>query len=120
MPRWTEESRSRQSDRIKEQRPWLAATGPVTAYGRSVSSQNAKKHRRWKHEKQESGIGRPFEIGDRVIYDGGYQETMLACGHQPMVVTGFCQMGTNAIACRTAGGKLIWIYPQDLQRCLDE
>jgi hypothetical protein len=21
-----------------------------------------------------------------------------------------------AIACRTAGGKLIWIYPQDLER----
>lgn len=46
MPRWTEEARSRQSDRIKEQRPWLAATGPVTPYGKLVASQNARKHRR--------------------------------------------------------------------------
>ena len=46
MPRWTEHTRQQQRERIKNQRPWLQATGPVTPYGRRVSSQNAKKHRR--------------------------------------------------------------------------
>ena len=139
MPRWTQQSKQQQRELILHQRPWLESTGPVTPYGRQVSSKNAVKKKRTLSQQLHFGFtafcenaaevaldvafvshtDRPMEIGDRVTYIGGYQQTMLACGHEPMVVAGFCQMGTGAIACRTAGGKLIWIYPLDLQRWSD-
>lgn len=122
MPRWDSLAKQRQSERIRKQKPWLSSKGPLTEYGRWVSSQNARKHRRRQNvtsvsPAQESDTERPLEIGDRVTYLGGYEPTMLACENEPMVVSGFCQLGTNAIACRTAGGKLIWIFPESLQRC---
>lgn len=145
MPRWDSASKDKQRLLIQQQRPWLQATGPVTLYGRRVSSRNALKKKKplsqqlrsaftppcenaaemspdvtfMSLQTNEGDTDRPLEIGDRVTYIGGYQQTMLACGHEPMLVAGFCQLGTGAIACRTAGGKLIWIYPQDLERCLD-
>lgn len=63
-----------------------------------------------------SDTERPLEIGDRVNYVGGYERTMHACGHEPMLVAGFCRLGTGAIACRTVGGKIVWIYPESLER----
>ncbi len=67
----------------------------------------------------EGDTDRPLKIGDRVRYVGCYQQTMLTCGDSPLLVAGFCQLGTGAIACRTSAGKLIWIYLRDLQRCPD-
>jgi hypothetical protein len=42
MP-WTEAARSAAAARIREQRPWQHATGPLTTEGRSRSSKNAFK-----------------------------------------------------------------------------
>ncbi len=123
MPRWTEQTKQKQRDRILHQRPWLESTGPRSDYGRLVSSRNAtKKHRRRQsepHPNQQSDIDRPLEIGDRVKYTGGFPPTMLACGDSPLEVLGFCQLGTGALLCRSARGQLIWVYSKDLQRCLD-
>jgi hypothetical protein len=128
MPRWTQQTKQQQRERIQKQKPWLQATGPRSDYGRSVSSKNAaKKHRRRQssdvtfvsHLNQQSNSDRPLQVGDRVKYVGGYQPTMLACGDSLLKVVGFCEMGTGAIACRTSAGQLIWIYPQDLQQCPD-
>jgi hypothetical protein len=74
VPRWTEQTKQKQRDRILHQRPWLESTGPRSDYGRLVSSQNAtKKHRRRQsepHPNQQSEIDRKLEIGDRVKYTG--------------------------------------------------
>lgn len=43
MPRWTSESRLRQAELCRKNRPWLDSTGPTSEYGRRVSSQNARK-----------------------------------------------------------------------------
>jgi len=42
--RWTEEARQRQSEAIKRWRPWESSTGPRSAEGKAVASQNAFKH----------------------------------------------------------------------------
>lgn len=122
MPRWDSLAKQRQSERIRKQKPWLSSSGPLTEYGRWVSSQNARKHRRRQNvtsvsPAQESDTERPLEIDDHVAYLGGYEPTMRACGNELMVVAGFCQLGTGAIACQTVGGRIIWIYPRDLERC---
>lgn len=78
MPRWTQQTKQQQRERILHQRPWLQATGPVTLYGRQVSSKNAVKKKRSflpdvtfvSHPNQQSDIARPMEIGDRVKYTG--------------------------------------------------
>ena len=44
MPRWTEEQRKAQSERLKQLKPWLKASGPKTEEGRKASSRNALKH----------------------------------------------------------------------------
>jgi hypothetical protein len=44
MPRWTEESRKAQSERIRAQQPWRSATGPKSEEGKEASAQNALKH----------------------------------------------------------------------------
>jgi len=44
MPRWTDEQRKAQSERIKDLKPWLKTTGPKTEQGKRNSSQNAIKH----------------------------------------------------------------------------
>lgn len=41
---WTEEQRQRQREHIMRTQPWLKSTGPVTAQGKAVSSQNATVH----------------------------------------------------------------------------
>lgn len=136
MPRWTDQSRAEQQERIQQQRPWTRSTGPRSEYGRQVSSRNAVKKKKPLSQQlhsaftstcenatevslqtNECAIGRPLEVGDRVTYLGGYEPTMHACGHDPMMVAGFCQLGTGAIACQTVGGRIIWIYPRDLERC---
>ena len=138
MPRWTEQAKQQQRLLIQEKQPWLKSTGPVTPYGKQVASRNALKKKKplsqqlhstftppcenvafVSHLNQQSDTDRPLEIGDRVRYVGGYQQTMLACGDGPLLVAGFCSLGTGAIACRTSAGKLIWIYLRDLQRCPD-
>ena len=42
MPRWTLESRQRQSQLIKSWEPWQHSTGPRTDEGKARSSQNAQ------------------------------------------------------------------------------
>ena len=125
MPRWTQQSRQQQRERIFQQRPWLQATGPVTSYGKQVASRNAVKKKRSflpdvafvSHPYQEGETDRPLQVGDRVTYTGGFAPTMLACGDSPLEVVGFCSLGTGAIACQTAAGKIIWIYGKDLRPC---
>ncbi len=41
MPRWTEQSRKKQSELIKQVKPWKRSTGPKTRQGKRRSSQNA-------------------------------------------------------------------------------
>jgi hypothetical protein len=42
MPRWTEQSRQRQSELIRQWEPWQHSTGPTTLEGKARSSQNAR------------------------------------------------------------------------------
>lgn len=44
MPRWTPESRAKQSALASRNRPWTCSTGPKTAAGKSISRYNAYKH----------------------------------------------------------------------------
>lgn len=39
---WTDERRARQAEIVKQTRPWEHSTGPRTAEGKAVSSQNAQ------------------------------------------------------------------------------
>jgi hypothetical protein len=41
---WTDEQRQQQRERILNNKPWLKSTGPRTAAGKAVSSQNATVH----------------------------------------------------------------------------
>ncbi len=127
MPRWTEQSLQLQRERCQKQRPWTRARGPSSPYGRAVSSQNARRKRPQFVSFVSPAVqdsDRPLKIGDRVTYVGGYQPTFDVCQGLPLKVVGFDETAGAicasqqrfAIACRTAGGKLIWIYPQDLER----
>lgn len=40
MPRWTDEARRKQAERIREWRPWEHSTGPVTKRGKRRSAKN--------------------------------------------------------------------------------
>lgn len=40
MPRWTPESRLKQSQKIREWQPWQKSTGPTTQAGKKTSSKN--------------------------------------------------------------------------------
>ena len=40
---WTQERRARQAELIRQWRPWEKSTGPKTAEGKTVVSQNAYK-----------------------------------------------------------------------------
>ncbi|HNJ38771.1 MAG TPA: hypothetical protein PL071_12275 [Nitrosomonas sp.] len=44
MKQWTAEERLRQSQLIKNWRPWEQSTGATTSQGKARSSQNAYKH----------------------------------------------------------------------------
>lgn len=44
MPRWTKSARKRQSELIKQWKPWNHSTGPHTEEGKEISSQNARKY----------------------------------------------------------------------------
>lgn len=44
MPRWTDDARRKQAQRMKEQQIWQYATGPKTSAGKARSAQNAYKH----------------------------------------------------------------------------
>ncbi len=127
MPRWTEQSLQLQRERCQKQCPWTRARGPSSAYGRAVSSQNARRKRPQFVSFVTPAVqdsDRPLQVGDRVTYVGGYQPTFDVCQDLPLKVVGFDETAGAicasqqrfAIACRTAGGKLIWIYPQDLER----
>gem|GEM_PF-6801992 len=117
MPRWTPQSRRRQSELCQQQQPWLSATGPVSSYGKRVSSENSRKPRQHRNVSPVSlsatESDRPLQTGDRVRYIGNFQPTFEACVGEPLEVLG---LAGGAIACRTSTGKLIWIYPQDLER----
>ncbi len=41
---WTEQMKESQRQRILENKPWSNSTGPKSAKGKSISSQNALKH----------------------------------------------------------------------------
>ncbi|MGZ8217081.1 hypothetical protein [Methylomagnum sp.] len=41
MRKWTEEERKRQSERIRQWRPWEQSTGPKTGEGKAIASRNA-------------------------------------------------------------------------------
>ena len=41
---WTDEQRQRQRELILRTQPWRKSTGPITAAGKAVSSQNATVH----------------------------------------------------------------------------
>ncbi len=43
MPRWTEQSRKKQSELIKQVKPWKQSTGPKTRQGKQRSAQNSLK-----------------------------------------------------------------------------
>ncbi|MBD2025239.1 hypothetical protein [Leptolyngbya sp. FACHB-711] len=43
MPRWTVEARQKQSERIRQLKPWKRSTGPRTRSGKRRSSQNSLK-----------------------------------------------------------------------------
>lgn len=123
MPRWTEQSRELQRERCQKQRPWTRARGPSSPYGRAVSSQNARRKRPQfvsfvAPAVHDSDTCKPIQIGDCVSYIGDFQPTFDVCGGQPLKVVGFDEPA-GAIACRTAGGKLVWMYAKDLQRCPD-
>ncbi len=63
-----------------------------------------------------------LRVGDRVRYIGNFHPTFEACGGEPLEVLGFAggaicaSQQRFAIACSTSTGKLIWIYPEDLER----
>ncbi len=40
MPRWTEQSRKRQSELIRSWQPWQKSTGPLSAEGKAIASKN--------------------------------------------------------------------------------
>lgn len=40
MPRWTPESRLKQSEKIREWQPWARSTGPTTEEGKAIASKN--------------------------------------------------------------------------------
>jgi hypothetical protein len=40
MPRWTEQSRKRQSELIRSWQPWQKSSGPVTEQGKAIASKN--------------------------------------------------------------------------------
>jgi hypothetical protein len=42
MPRWTKSAKKRQSELIKQWKPWNHSTGPRTSEGKQISSQNAR------------------------------------------------------------------------------
>ncbi len=44
MPRWTDEARVLQAEKIRQLKPWLKTTGPKTEEGKENSSRNAMKH----------------------------------------------------------------------------
>ena len=44
MPRWTEESRKAQAERIRAQKPWEHTTGPKTEEGKARCAKNATRH----------------------------------------------------------------------------
>jgi hypothetical protein len=41
---WTPERKKKQSQAIKEWKPWEKSTGPKTPAGKAISSQNSLKH----------------------------------------------------------------------------
>ncbi len=41
---WTLERRKKQSEKIKQWKPWTKATGPKTTAGKRLSCQNSLKH----------------------------------------------------------------------------
>lgn len=44
MPRWTDEARKAQAERMRQQKLWLSDNGPKTEEGKKRSSMNALKH----------------------------------------------------------------------------
>ena len=125
MPRWDLLSREKQRQLIREQKPWRQSSGPTTQHGKKMSSQNSRKRHRRHLALARDRIKQKLLSGDRVKYIGGFTPTMQACGDS-LEVAGFCSLGTGAIcclqqrfaiACRTAGGKLILFQGQeDLER----
>ncbi len=41
---WTPEERKKQSDKVKDWKPWQDSTGPKTPEGKETSKHNATKH----------------------------------------------------------------------------
>jgi hypothetical protein len=120
MPRWDSVNREKQAQRIREQKPWLRSRGPSSPYGRAVSSQNARRKRPQfvsfaTPAVRDSDTHTPLQLGDRVTYMGWHQPTLVVCQGLTLKVVGFDE-AAGAIACSTSTGKLIWIYPQDLER----
>ena len=44
MRQWTEEQKRRQSEKIRQLKPWLKSTGPKTEEGKKKVSKNNLKH----------------------------------------------------------------------------
>jgi len=44
MPRWTDESRRKHAEAMKQWKPWEQSTGPKSAAGKEKSKMNALKH----------------------------------------------------------------------------
>lgn len=44
MPRWTDETRKAQSERLLSLKPWEKSTGPKTEEGKKLASMNNLKH----------------------------------------------------------------------------
>jgi len=104
VPRWDSAAKDKQRLLIQEQRPWLKSTGPTTTYGRLVSSQNAKKHRRRfqgtgcdtfvqafeeipeRHSDVTVKPTRGIQIGDRALYTGHDPAIALICQGRTMEI----------------------------------
>jgi hypothetical protein len=99
MPRWDNSAKQRQAELCRLTRPWLQATGPCSEYGRWVSSQNAKKHRRrfqvagcdtGQEPEHHSDVTvkpkRDIQIGDRALYTGHDPAIALICQGRTMEI----------------------------------
>lgn len=96
MPRWTIESKLAQRDRIKQQRPWLCSTGPVTTHGKRMSSHNARGAHRRRCPAAVEPEPREIREGDSVRFIGTDAFVRGLVGDEELVVL---RVKPDAIVC---------------------
>lgn len=124
-------ARAKQSNLASQNQPWKHSSGPKSQYGKWVASHNARKGKshqsasfvspsvegdkveQAKPEPSPDENSRPLAVGDYVTYIGTFRHSLEACGGRVMQVRGF---SNGAVACRVEKERVIWLYPEDLQR----